>query len=41
MAVVVRAAASNVRGVVILCSGHWLMEEKPADTIAAITEFLQ
>jgi len=41
MAVVARAAASNVQGVVILRSGHWLMEENPSDTIAAIAEFLQ
>ncbi|HEV3073020.1 MAG TPA: alpha/beta hydrolase, partial [Thermoanaerobaculia bacterium] len=41
MAVVMRAAATNVQEVVIPQSGHWLMEEKPAATIAAITEFLQ
>jgi pimeloyl-ACP methyl ester carboxylesterase len=41
MAVVMRAAATNVQEVVISQSGHWLMEEKPAATIAAITEFLQ
>jgi pimeloyl-ACP methyl ester carboxylesterase len=41
MAVVMRAAATNVREVVIPHSGHWLMEESPAPTIAAITEFLQ
>jgi pimeloyl-ACP methyl ester carboxylesterase len=41
MAVVMRAAATNVQEVVISQSGHWLMEEKPAATIAAIAEFLQ
>jgi pimeloyl-ACP methyl ester carboxylesterase len=41
MAVVMRAAATNVQEVVIPQSGHWLMEEKPAATIAAITQFLQ
>ncbi len=41
MAVVARFAASNVKGVVIADSGHWLMEEQPAATIAAITDFLQ
>jgi pimeloyl-ACP methyl ester carboxylesterase len=41
MAVVARAAASNVRGVVIPGAGHWLMEEQPDATIAAITDFLQ
>ncbi len=41
MAVVMRAAATNVQEVVIPRSGHWLMEENPAATVAAITEFLQ
>ena len=40
MAVVMRAAASNVQEVVIPRSGHWLMEENPAATIAAVTAFL-
>jgi pimeloyl-ACP methyl ester carboxylesterase len=40
MAVVMRAAATNVQEVVIPHSGHWLMDENPAATIAAITEFL-
>ena len=40
MAVVMRAAASNVQEVVIPHSGHWLMEENPTATIAAITAFL-
>jgi pimeloyl-ACP methyl ester carboxylesterase len=33
-------AASNVQGVSIANSGHWLMEEQPAATIAAILAFL-
>jgi pimeloyl-ACP methyl ester carboxylesterase len=41
MAVVMRAAATNVQETVIANSGHWLMEEKPDATIAAITAFLQ
>jgi len=41
MATVARAAASNVKGVVIPHSGHWLLEEQPAATIAAVTEFLR
>ena len=41
MAVVARAAATNVQGVVILHAGHWVMEENPADTVAAVTEFLK
>ena len=30
----------NVTGAVIANSGHWLMEEQPAATIAAIRAFL-
>lgn len=41
MAVVMRAAASNVREAVIPHAGHWLMEENPTATINAITAFLQ
>jgi pimeloyl-ACP methyl ester carboxylesterase len=41
MAVVAGAAASHVTGVVIPASGHWLMEEQPAATIAAIVTFLR
>jgi pimeloyl-ACP methyl ester carboxylesterase len=40
MAVVMRAAASDVTEVVIPSSGHWLMEEQPRATIAAIRTFL-
>jgi pimeloyl-ACP methyl ester carboxylesterase len=41
MAVVMRAAASNVTGLVIPGSGHWLMEEQPDATIKAVSDFLQ
>ncbi len=41
MAVVARAAASNVTGVVISGSGHWLMEEQPEATMSAIVDFLK
>lgn len=41
MASVVRFAATNVQGVVIPASGHWLMEEQPEATVAAILGFLQ
>jgi uncharacterized RmlC-like cupin family protein len=41
MAFVVRFAADDVRQVVIPNSGHWLMEEQPDATIAAIRAFLQ
>jgi pimeloyl-ACP methyl ester carboxylesterase len=40
MAVVMRAAATDVQGLVIAGSGHWLMEEQPAATVAAIRAFL-
>ena len=41
MAHIMRFAADDVRGVVIANSGHWLMEEQPGPTIAAIRAFLQ
>ncbi|SEO25289.1 Pimeloyl-ACP methyl ester carboxylesterase [Rhodospirillales bacterium URHD0017] len=37
---VLRLVASNVTGQGIANSGHWLMEEQPAATVAAITAFL-
>src|SRR5690349_10295276 len=40
MAVVMRAAAINVQELVIPDAGHWLMEEQPAATIAAVRAFL-
>jgi pimeloyl-ACP methyl ester carboxylesterase len=40
MAVVMRAAATDVQEVVIAGSGHWLMEEQPAATVAAVRAFL-
>ncbi|MET0413432.1 MAG: alpha/beta hydrolase [Polyangiaceae bacterium] len=33
-------AASNVRGAVIRDSGHWIMEEQPAQAIALLTAFI-
>ena len=41
MAKVMQAGASDVQGAVIEGSGHWLMEEQPAATVAAIQAFLQ
>ncbi|HEV3458646.1 MAG TPA: alpha/beta hydrolase [Thermoanaerobaculia bacterium] len=41
MGVVMRAAATDVKEVVVPRSGHWLMEENPTATISAITEFLR
>ena len=40
MAVVARDAFTNVEGLSIPDSGHWLMEEQPAATVAAIRAFL-
>jgi pimeloyl-ACP methyl ester carboxylesterase len=40
MAIVMRFAASNVREEVILHAGHWLMEEQPNATVAAVRTFL-
>jgi pimeloyl-ACP methyl ester carboxylesterase len=40
MAFVMRFAADDVRRVVIADSGHWLMEEQPEATVAAIRAFL-
>jgi pimeloyl-ACP methyl ester carboxylesterase len=37
---VLHFVASDVTGQVIANSGHWLMEEQPAATVAAITAFL-
>jgi len=41
VAVVMRNAATNVREVVIPNVGHWLMEEAPVATIAAVQNFLR
>jgi pimeloyl-ACP methyl ester carboxylesterase len=40
MAVVMRAAATNVTEAVVPESGHWLMEEQPAATVKLVREFL-
>jgi pimeloyl-ACP methyl ester carboxylesterase len=40
MALVMRAAATDVKEVVIAGSGHWLMEEQPAATVATVRHFL-
>jgi pimeloyl-ACP methyl ester carboxylesterase len=40
MAVVMRAAATDVAECVIPDAGHWLMEEQPVATIAAVRNFL-
>ncbi|CAN5743201.1 hypothetical protein BH11PSE1_BH11PSE1_04910 [soil metagenome] len=40
MAAVVQAGATNVQERVVPNAGHWLMEEQPGITVAAIHEFL-
>jgi pimeloyl-ACP methyl ester carboxylesterase len=40
VAVVMRNAATNVKEVVVPNAGHWLMEEAPVATIAAVKDFL-
>jgi pimeloyl-ACP methyl ester carboxylesterase len=40
MADILRFVATDVTSVVIPNSGHWLMEEQPAATVAAIRAFL-
>ncbi|QJU58725.1 alpha/beta hydrolase [Sphingomonas sp. AP4-R1] len=40
MAIVAGAAFTNVTGLVVPESGHWLMEEQPAATVKAIRAFL-
>ena len=39
-AVIMRHVATNVQEAVIAGSGHWLMEERPAETVALIRKFL-
>jgi pimeloyl-ACP methyl ester carboxylesterase len=41
MADEIRFVAADVTGAVVPNSGHWLMEEQPAATIAVITAFLE
>jgi len=40
MAIVMRAAASNVTQGIVPNSGHWIMEENPSATIELVTNFL-
>jgi pimeloyl-ACP methyl ester carboxylesterase len=40
VAIVMRNAATNVKEVIVPNTGHWLMEEAPAPTIAAVRDFL-
>src|ERR1700726_4324274 len=39
-AVIMRHVATNVQEAVVKGSGHWLMEERPAETVALIRSFL-
>lgn len=40
MATVMRFAATNVQELVIPNAGHWLMEEQPQETVAAVRAFI-
>lgn len=40
MAEVMKFAAENVQGAVVPGSGHWIMEENPAATVALVRNFL-
>jgi pimeloyl-ACP methyl ester carboxylesterase len=40
MATVAQFAATDVSGAVINGAGHWVMEERPADTVKAVRSFL-
>jgi len=40
VAIIMHNAADNVSEVLIPNSGHWLMDEQPAATIAAVRDFL-
>ena len=40
-AVIMRHVASNVQEAVVAGSGHWLMEERPAETVTLIRKFLE
>ena len=40
VAAIMRNAATNVQEVIVPNAGHWLMEEAPAATIAAVQDFL-
>jgi pimeloyl-ACP methyl ester carboxylesterase len=40
MAVVMRAAATDVHEAIVPNSGHWVMEENPGATIALVSDFL-
>ena len=39
-AVIMRNVATKVQEAVVGGSGHWLMEERPAETVALIRKFL-
>ena len=41
MAEDMRFAADNVEGGIVPDSGHWIMEENPAATIALVRSFLE
>ena len=36
-----KLVASDVKVIVLKYTGHWILEERPEETIAALVEFLQ
>ena len=40
-AAVIRNVGSNVQGGIITGSGHWIMEEQPAQTVEKVRAFLE
>ena len=40
-AIIMRHVATNVQEAVVKGSGHWLMEERPAETVALIRSFIE
>ncbi len=39
-AAIMRIVGSNVEGGIITNSGHWIMEEQPAQTVKAVSAFI-
>ena len=39
-AVIMRHVATNVQEAVVMGSGHWLMEERPVETVTLIRTFI-
>jgi pimeloyl-ACP methyl ester carboxylesterase len=39
-AAIMREVGTNVEGGIITGSGHWIIEEQPAQTVKKVTDFL-